>query len=656
MSGNDLLNIGSSGLLAFQRSLNTISHNIANVNTDGYSRQRVELASRVPQNYGYGFVGTGVDTVAVTRAYDAFVEGSLRTSISTSAEFEAFHSLAMRLDNVLADADAGMSASMQRFFDAVQDVADNPSGSVVRQVLFDEGEQLAAHFNQLAEWIEGVRGQVNSDIRSDVAEINLLSQSIAELNQAIVVEQGRSGGQPANDLLDQRDVLVKKMSELVSVTTLQQDDGALNVLIGTGQVMVRANTASTLTVFNEPGEFNQLGIAIKGNAGTLIPVTDQISSGHLGGVIGFRDRMLDTTSNNLGLVAIGLGSFFNEQHHQGMDLDGALGFDFFTVAQPQVLPQVGAAGNISVQFNDVSQLTNDDYQLQFNGGVWDLKRNTTGESVAMTGTGTAADPFIAEGLQFEITALPTNGDSYLIQPTRNGAMDIQRAIGSSRQIATAAPVRSATALTNTGSGVITSGEVTDINNAAFQTTSGQLTPPVLMRFTSGTSFDIYDNTNPTAPVLLEAGLAYDPATGTEVFPTPGGLDYGYRMQLSGAPVVGDEFSTEFNTGGIGDNRNALALVGLSLNQLMNGGTASITDSYNNMVADVAIGTQQAEHNSQAQQRLLEQAISARESVSGVNLDEEAANLVRFQQAYQAAAQVISTASTLFDTLLNAVRR
>ena len=656
MSGNDLLNIGSSGLLAFQRSLNTISHNIANVNTDGYSRQRVELTSRLPQNFGYGFVGTGVDTATISRAYDAFVESSLRTSISSSAEFEVFHSLAAKLDNVLADADAGMSASMQRFFDAAQDVADNPAGSVVRQVLFNEGEQLATHFNELAEWIDGVRGQVNSDIRNDVAEINQLSQSIADLNQAIVVEQGRSGGQPANDLLDQRDVLVKKMSELVSVTTLQQDDGALNVLIGSGQVVVRANTASTLTVFVEAGDFNQLGIAVEGSAGTRIPVTDQISSGHLGGVLGFRDRMLDTTSNNLGLVAIGLGSFVNQQHHKGMDIDGELGFDFFNVAQPQVLAQVGAAGNISVQFNDVSQLTNDDYQLQFNGSVWDLKRKNTGEIVPMTGTGSAANPFIAEGLQFEITALPTNGDSYLIHPTRNGAMDIERAIGSSRQIATAAPVRSATAVTNTGSGVISSGEVTDINNAAFQTTSGQLTPPVLMRFTSGTSFDIYDNTNPATPVLLEAGLAYDPATGAEVFPTPGGLDYGYQMQLSGAPAAGDEFSTEFNTGGIGDNRNALALVSLSLDKLMNGGNASITDNYNNLVADVAIGTQQAGNNSQAQQRLLEQAISARESVSGVNLDEEAANLVRFQQAYQAAAQVISTASTLFDSLLNAVRR
>ncbi len=198
--------------------------------------------------------------------------------------------------------------------------------------------------------------------------------------------------------------------------------------------------------------------------------------------------------------------------------------------------------------------------------------------------------------------------------------------------------------------------VTDINNAAFQTTPGQLTPPVLVRFTTNTSYDVYDNTIPGAPVLLEAGIAYNPASGGLVFPTPGGLDYGYSVQLQGAPTAGDEFSTEYNTDGIGDNRNALLLSAQANNKLMANGTASIIDTYSALVADVGSDTRQAELNSQAQQRVLDLAVSTRESVSGVNLDEEAANLIRFQQAYQAAAQVITVANSLFDTLLNAVRR
>jgi flagellar hook-associated protein 1 FlgK len=274
----------------------------------------------------------------------------------------------------------------------------------------------------------------------------------------------------------------------------------------------------------------------------------------------------------------------------------------------------------------------------------------------MTGTGTAADPFIADGFSLEIGVAPSNGDAYYIRPTRAGATDIQMMLVNNRQIAAAAPIRSLTANANTGTGEISAGLVTDINNAAFQTTAGQLTPPVLVRFTNGSSYDVYDNTNPASPVLLEAGIAYNPATGGEVFPTPGGLDYGYSVKIDGAPAAGDEFSTEYNTEGIGDNRNALLLTATASNKLMANGTTSITDSYSSLVADVGSGTKQAELNSLAQKRVLDQVISTRASISGVNLDEEAANLIRFQQAYQAAAQVVTVANSLFDTLLNAVRR
>ena len=337
------------------------------------------------------------------------------------------------------------------------------------------------------------------------------------------------------------------------------------------------------------------------------------------------------------------------------DLDGLLGLDIFSVAQPQVLAVAGNPANVSVTFDDVAQLTGSDYKLRFNAGAWELTNKLTGQNIAMTGSGTAADPFIAEGVSIEITAAPANGDTYLLRPTRTGATEIQMVLANSRQIAAAAPVRSAATVSNTGTGVITAGTVVDINNAAFQTTPGQLTPPLLVRFTGPNSYDVYDNTNAASPVLLEAGIAYDPATGADLFPTPGGIDHGYRMRLTGAPAAGDEFNTEYNTGGIGDNRNALLIAGLAAQKLMYAGSASITDSYNKLVADVATDTRQAEINSLAQKRVLDQNTATRESISGVNLDEEAANLVRYQQAYQAAAQVVATANTLFDTLLDAVR-
>ncbi len=656
MAGSSLLSIGSSGLQSFQRSLNTIGNNIANVNTDGYSKQRVELSSRIPQPTGYGFAGSGVQTTSITRSFDAFIEGSIRNTTSSAKEFETFQAMAAQLDNVLADPDAGISSSMQNFFNAMQDVADAPSSPATREVLLRQGENLSEQFNQLSSWMNSVRGQMNSDIRGSVAEINRISNAVANLNESIVVQQGRSGGQPANDLLDQRDTLIRDLSELVSVSTVQQDDGSINVMAGTGQVLVVGNKASTLEIYIEASDPNQLGIAIQGSGGIQVPITDQLSGGKIGGLLSFRDRMLDPASNSLGLTAISLGNYINLQQNQGMDLDGSLGLDFFSVAQPQALTLAGTPGNVSVAFNDISQLTNNDYTMRYSGGAWQLTRNDTDQVVTMTGTGTAADPFIADGLSLEIGVPPANGDAYIIRPTRSGASDIQMALVNNRQIAAAAPVRSLAAGSNTGTGAISAGVVTDINNAAFQTTAGQLSPPVLVRFSNATSYDIFDNSNPASPVLLEAGIAYNPATGGEVFPTPGGLDYGYSVNLNGAPTAGDEFSTEYNTGGIGDNRNALLLSATANMKLMANGTASIIDSYSALVADVGSDTKQAELNALAQSRVLDQAVATRESISGVNLDEEAANLVRFQQAYQAAAQVITVANAMFDTLLNAVRR
>ncbi|MBL4711298.1 MAG: flagellar hook-associated protein FlgK [Gammaproteobacteria bacterium] len=654
--GSSLLSIGTSGLQVFQRSLNTIGHNIANVNTEGYSKQSVQLAARTPQVNGYGFAGTGVQAVSITRSFNQFIESNLRSTTSSSAEFEQFYTLAAQLDNVVADSDAGVANSIQRFFNALQDVADAPSSTASREVLLSESQNLSEQFNELATWFESVRNQVNIEVKSSVTEINRLSTAIADLNETIVTAQGRSGGQPANDLLDQRETLIRELASLVSITTLQQDDGSLNVMAGSGQVLVVGNKATTLETFIIASDPGQLGIAISGSGGVLVPITDQISGGRLGGTLNFRDNMLDQASNSLGLTAIGLSHYINEQQNMGMDLNGLLGNDLFSTSQPQVLTQAGATGNVTVDYDDIAQLTNNDYKLQFNTGSWQLINNNNNQAVTMTGTGTALDPFIAEGLRIEITSAPAVGDSYLIRPTRNGAVDMQMVLANSRQIAAAAPLRSLASTANTGTGQISAGVVTDINNAVFQNTQGQLSPPTLVLFTSSNSYDIYDNSNPAAPVLLEAGIAYNAATGGDVFPTPGSLDHGYSLRITGGPVAGDEFNTEYNTGGVGDNRNILRMSALSNEKLLSNGTASINDSYSILVSDVGTATKQAELNSLSQSRVLEQAVAARESTSGVNLDEEAANLIRYQQAYQAAAQLVSVANSLFETLLSVVRR
>jgi len=650
-----LLDIGSSALMAYKRTLNTIGHNIANVNTVGYSRQSTDLAARAPQANGFGFAGTGVDVTSIRRSFDAFVENNVRSSTTSAAEYDSFHQLAVQLDNVLADPNAGMSGAMQRFFNSVQDVSNAPADPAARQVMLAQADQLAGHFNELANYIESTRGQVNNTIKGGVTEINRITQNIAQLNQSIALETGRSGGQPPNDLLDQRDTLIQDLSKYLKVTTYKQDDGSINVAVAKGQLLVRGVHASSLKTTIINGDPNQLGISLSGGNNPDVPLNVSSLGGKLGGAFGFRDRMLDGASNSLGRVALGIATMVNQQNRRGMDLSGKLGNDMFTTGVPQLRVGQGNASNISVAYSDVTQLTNLDYTLKYKGGSWTLQRNDTGQAVAMTGTGTSADPFIVDGLKITINTSPANGDNYVIQPTRNGARNIKMILPDSRMIAAAAPVRSLAGSSNTGTGAISAGVITNINNAAFQTTAGSLTPPLLIRFTATNKYDILDNTNPASPVALETGITYNPATGGDIFPTPGGLDYGYQMKLDGAPVAGDTFTTQYNTNGSGDNRNALLIAGFSTEKTLNGATASFADSYNGLVADVGTGTRQAELQSVSQNSLLKQAQATREQISGVNLDDEAAKLVQFQQAYQASAKVIATASALFDTLLRAVR-
>ncbi|WP_456417506.1 flagellar hook-associated protein FlgK [Thiolapillus sp.] len=656
MTTGNMLGIGTSALRAFQRALNTTGHNIANANTPGYSRQRVDLSSATPQYAGYGYIGTGVRTDSVRRFYDGFVENQVRNYTSSTTEFQTLHNYAAQIDNVLADPDAGLSTAMQRFESAAQDLANDPASTATRQALISEGQGLVDRFHSLGGWLDDMNSQVNNDLQASVTEINRISSAIADLNKEIVRASGIAGDQPPNDLLDQRDSLIRDLSEHVSVSTLSQDDGSLNVMIGSGQALVVGSNATQLGTYRGPGVHAPLQVALEAGSNNQVPITDQLSGGKVGGLLGFRSRVLEPAVNELGRAAIGLGEFFNAQHQRGVDLNGQLGQAFFSFPDPQWDSYPGVSSSLSVAWDDVGQATGADYKLQYDGATWSISRTDTGEQVAMTGSGSAADPFVVDGVRITVDAAAVSGDTFLIQPTRNGAQSLQMLVNDPSQIAAAAPVLTSAMTTNTGSGAISAGRVTDIDNAAFQSTPGSLSPPVMIRFTSATTYELYDNSNPASPTLLEAVSGFDPAAGDDVFPTPGGLDYGYQVRLTGSPNAGDEFTIGYNSNGDGDNRNALALGEVLTGSVMGNGTESLSDVYRGMVSEVGTTTRQAEMTVGAHQQLLERSLNARDAISGVNLDEEAANLVKFQQSYQAAAQVIATANELFDTLLGAVRR
>lgn len=637
----NIFNIGISGLTSFQAKLATTGNNIANVNTEGYSRQNVDLTTLPSQRSSVGYTGSGVQVAEISRSYDNFVAGRLRTSLSSSEEGQYLYTTAVQVDNVIADPAAGLSQVLGDFFNAMNDVADDPTSLPTRDVLLNRAENMAGSFQNMNNYFSQLRSQSNTDLGSFAGEMNRLSTSIADLNTRIQLS-GTSSGQPApNDLLDIRDRLIDDLSKYVKTTTVNQADGMVNVFIGNGQALVLGQSTNVLEVKNSPLSADQRTLYLRSPNGGEIDMTGLISGGRIGGVLRFQKEVLNPAQDAVGLVAIGLAGFFNEEHRTGLDLDGELANDFFNLTSPELLPHSDNVGTATASFDDLAQLKSEEYDLRYDGASWKLIRISDNKEVAMTGSGTVADPFIADGVAIVIGPSPAAGDRYLLRPTRSGAADLDVLVTDPRDLAAADPIRTSASVTNSGTGAISPG------NLLTRTGNTKLAVPVTMSYdAAGLKFDLSTG----------GSILYNPATdsGKNYTVAIAGLgDFGFV--LTGNPNDTDELALTDNTGGVGDNRNARLLASLQTKNVLSAGTASITDTYASAVADAGTETSRAENIKDVQNQLLQRAQAVKDSVSGVNLDEEAANLVQFQQAYQASAQVISAASKLIDTLLGIVR-
>ncbi|WP_461519679.1 flagellar hook-associated protein FlgK [Porticoccus sp.] len=636
----DILNIGTSALLSLQQAINTTGHNIANVNTDGYSRQRVDLDTLTPQLSGGNYVGSGVTVDSVQRVYDQFLVSEVRSRTSSASGYDTLYSLSSRLDGLLGDSAVGLAPALEEFFSAMQDVANNPGSLPERQVLLGQAQVLADRFHYLNSNLRSLGEEINARIEGSVGEINALASNIASLNDQIVSATARAGGSPPNDLLDARDQQINQLAELIGVNTVVQSDGAINVMIGNGQALVVGSHAEAFQTFSDPYDSTQTLVGITGPGGNVFDITRFLSGGELGAALDFREQVLDPAINQLGLVAVGLSSTFNQQHQLGIDLEGDAGGDFFVPLTAGVSQSPGNTGSAiaSAAIADATLLSGDDYRLRYDGSQWTLSNLTSG--VTQTGAG----PFVVDGLTISVSGSPANGDSFLIQPTRQAASQFEVVLTRAEDFAAASPVRGQQVLSNVGS-VDIAGLV--VNDA----TALPLAADITLTFNP----DALGAGLPGFDVVGIAGgpLAYDPAAESAGKTFSLG---GFEFTLSGVPQAGDGLVIENNTNGTGDNSNALMMASLQNNKQLFGGTSSYQEAYANIVADVAVKTRQAESSSSTEKVLLGQAVAARESISGVNLDEEAANLIRFQQAYQAAAQIIAVSDQLFQTLLNATSR
>ncbi|MBP6421287.1 MAG: flagellar hook-associated protein FlgK [Propionivibrio sp.] len=659
-----IFSIGVSGLSAAQLGLLTTEHNVVNANTPGYTRQTTVQASNVAINTGAGAIGQGVHVQTIKRLYDQYLTSQVNSAQTQVSELDAFYSQITQVTTMLADPNAGLSPALQDFFAGVQDVASNPSLLPSRQSMISSAQTMAARFQNLDAALSEMADQVNGRISDAVSQINTYASQIADINQRIIVSEA-GYGQPANDLQDQRDQLIAEVNKFIKVSTSTNSNGTFNVFIGNGQQLVVGTQVLSMTATASTSDPTKIVVGLKTAGGTQQLPESLITGGELGGLISFRNNTLGVAQNELGRVATSLALTFNAQHQLGQDLQGNIlgdtNFigDFFTIADPKLIANSknAGSGSLSVAFAPISapsapdfsgnfytNLGNSNYQVAFGAaGAYTITRLTDNAQIA-SGTGAGVVSF--EGLNLTISAVGNAGDSFVIQPVVDAAKNIDvnaRIAADPRLVAVAAPVSSAPAQTNMGSMVLSQGIVGQGYSAAGLPVSVTATATTLNGVPGAWTAVYSDGSSSTGPgnISLLNGAAKLSKISFS----------GMSFDITGTPAVGDSFSITRNTGGVQDSRNALLLAKLQTQNTVAGGTATFQSAYASIVADSGIQAREAKVRLSAQTSVLNQAVATRESLSGVNLDEEAANLMKYQQAYQAASKILQVGNTLFDTIL-----
>lgn len=658
-----LLNIGLTGLNAAQAQLLTTGHNITNAGVEGYHRQTVIQSSNTPQFTGVGFFGQGTQVASVTRSYSQYLENQVLTSSARLSEFTAYNDQISQINNLLADSTSGLSPVLEDFFAGVQEMASNPTSVAARQALISSAEAMVSRFQTMDARLSEIREGTEGEIVSTVSQINMYASAIAEMNQRIAQAQVAGPSVAANDLLDQREQLVAELNQLVKVSTVTETDGSMSVFVGSGQGLVVGGTVNQLAAVQDANDPQRHAIAIISESGVASVLPESlVSGGTLGGLLAFRSESLDVAQNTLGLIAVGIAEAFNAQHNLGVDLDGVLGGDFFSIPDPALKPAITSA---TATIEDFSQLTSSDYLLEWDGAAYTMK--AVGGS-AITLTQQLDGSYSGGGINIDIPTpppadFPTTG--LLIQPTRYAASNIDVAISDPRKIAAGDPVSVAPGVYT---GVVTD-RIQDVKTLSIGGIDANADgtadfSPITLSFAGNTftassgTIERYD----TATGTWVAGGSYDPAsdsTGVRFRITNGVApnDYSFEFKAVGAWENGESMSFSPTAAGVADNRNAVALGALQTSKQMLAGssgtaTATFQSVYAQMVTQVGNKTREVQVNQTAQESLLTQATDARDALSGVNLDEEAANLVRYQMAYQSAAKVMNVAQTLFNEVLS----
>jgi flagellar hook-associated protein 1 FlgK len=639
-----LLSIGKSGLYAAQAALTTTGHNITNSNVAGYSRQTVVQEASIAMGGATGYLGTGTQIAQVKRYSDDFLNAQVRTAQASSSGLDAYQAQVSQVDNLLADTTSGLSPALQDFFSAVQNLTGDRAGVPSRAALMSSAETLAARFQSMNGRLDEIRQGVNTQVTSSVTQVNTYASQIAALNDQIGKLSSTDSLNVPNDLLDQRDQLVMDLNKQVKASVTAGDNNSLTVSIGNGQPLVVGSNCFQLAAMNSATDQSRVTVGyVTGNRVSPLPES-ALTGGALGGVLEFRSTSLDLAQNSLGRIALGLAQTMNDQHHLGLDSNGNPGGDFFTVAPAEVTKNINnnqtSDTAIAATVSDATQLTTSDYKVQYDGSKFQVIRLSDNHATDIT-----SNPQVIDGMSYSITGTTAaKGDNFLVRPTINGAASLKLALTDVSQVAAAAPIATSAPLTNTGTGKISEGSVTQDYLASPLTAPIDITIKSgnLTGLPAGQDVTMTVNGKPTVitagnPVPFQDGASYTVA--------------GISFSLTGAPQENDTFTIQKNTGG-GDTRNASLLGDLQSKNILDNGKATYQSAYANIVSTIGNKAREVQVNADASTAQLAQATSAAQNVSGVNLDEEAANLMKYQQAYQACGKIMQVADTIFNSLLS----
>ncbi|AHL32860.1 flagellar hook protein FlgK [Pseudomonas brassicacearum] len=686
-----LLNIGMSGLSASQTALVTTGNNISNVDTAGYSRQQTVQTTKASNQYGNVFIGSGTTLADVRRVYNSYLEAQLKTTTSLNSDAAAYQGQITPLDSLLSDSGTGMNGALTKFFASVQNVNAKPGDDASRQLLLSDAQALSNRFNSISSQLTEQSANINGNLSNMVEQVNNLAATVAQLNKKIA-EVSNSGGAP-NDLLDARNETILQLSTFTG-TQVVENGSSLDIYLGSGQPLVMGNTVNTLQAVPDKNDPGRVGIQLNSGSSSM-DLTSVLTGGEIGGLMRYRSTVLDPAMNELGRVALVVADQMNSIQASGIDKNGAFGSNLFSsinsaaqMSQRSVaaLTNSAGSGNFNVAIEDTGKLTINDYKITFTTGTdYTVQRLPDGTSMGAFNTATTPPP-VVDGFSLTFgSGTAVAGDSFKITPTRNAATSIKTEMTDSKRLAIAAPLGAA--ITPGGSGTLTipaSGQPTmttklDIYDEATTTiiqNGIKSSMPVKVVFgatsTDGTSqaYRLLDakgglissgTIKPGQSNTLSLSVPLKDASGAPIMDSsipPVQRTVTFDMSIAGSPSDGAGIDVSLSQPGSLDNRNGTVLAGLQTAKTVDTGSASkgisLNDAYGKLVEGVGSKAAQGKLDSAATGAILDNAKTARDSLSGVDLDEETGNLVKYQQYYTASSQIIKAAQEIFSTLINSL--